>query len=136
MDATATAEHQQKSSIEILLDGNEITVTKQNKEVELVHVRKISMRHIQRVGRAIGKGEAEEIELYTEKPPEWVDSLTDESFEAALKEGRRLNFTQGVGWLLRQNQFMSLMSDSPEVKDLVTKVARELEQKGLALPKQ
>jgi hypothetical protein len=109
---------------EILNDGTEIGVhlTKHPNEVmttingvevpaagiERVKVRKVALRDIQKLSEVLGN-EISEIMVMTGKEQAWVESLDDDSFEALIEEGRRLNFSRCSKWLKRRMDLLKAM---------------------------
>jgi hypothetical protein len=65
--------------------------------------------------------EASLVELYCNKPPEWVDQLDDKSHEEILKVGEELNFPRFTPWAERQRARGEkfLQKQSPEMSALL-----------------
>lgn len=70
---------------------------------ERVKVRKISIQKMDMLGKAWGKMQ-QEVCVYIDKDIEYVEQLTEESFIAAMSEGRRLNFPSYQKWFAWQQQ--------------------------------
>lgn len=113
------------NEIEILMGGREITVAHADGRTETIKVRKVPIRHLDRLGRAWGK-EAEEVAVYADRKPEWVDTLTDESFEQIIEIGRELNEVPFAKWFKRQEKALEAIGQKlPDGHDLVEKIVRE-----------
>jgi hypothetical protein len=108
-----------QAQVEKLVDGAEIEVSRQNGAgivKESILIRKIPIRKLGQMGQVYGQ-EPLEVSLYTDKDEAWMESLTDDSFEAVLQEGRRLNRPSFDRWLQRQRENVKLMVAAGIIKE-------------------
>lgn len=87
-----------KQNLEILKGGSNLPVEKiidGKNEIAELFISKVSLRNMDKLGRAWGKLD-QEFEIYTGQKP---DQFTDDSILAVVEEGRRLNFTSFERWL-------------------------------------
>jgi len=106
------------AQLETVLDGAEHTLVFADAREETVRIRKIPIRHLSRLGLVWGN-EPAEVALYCDKSAAWVDQLTDASFELAVEEGRRLNFTSFEKWFKRQGQVLQAMGQMPAIEKVI-----------------
>lgn len=121
------------SAIEALADGTMMSVMLRKEdgshEKVTVKVRKVPMRLMFLLINAWSK-EAEEIAVYCDRPLGWVNQLADESWDAVMEEGRRLNFSRFERSFARQQQAIAAMKLSPETTELVARtVGKVLESR-------
>jgi len=98
-----------KQEFETLYDGTDLTLMTKTREVSVVKVRKLPVIEMPRLG-LVFDDEAREIALYCGQSPEWAAGLDDDSFEAAIEEGRRLNFPHFAKWQARRAQARELLN--------------------------
>jgi hypothetical protein len=84
-----------------LLGGKEIEVLLRDGKRETVFVRELPIRLFGKFLEA-QDDEALLAELFTSKPPEWVDKLTVASHEIIVEEGGELNFPLVTRWVERK----------------------------------
>lgn len=117
------------SDSEMLLDGKKLRVSFRDGSPEQeVLVRKIPICDMDPLGRAFGKN-LPEVCVYCDKPEEWVRNLSDDSFIAAMSEGRRLNFTSFKKWWEWQEQTLDALGQKEAGESLVAKVVAKLAEK-------
>ena len=87
--------------MQTLLGYSEVPVTFATGETATVKVRQLPVRLLSAYLLKIDD-EAGAVELFTNQPEGWADTLTLESFEAILKEGERLNSESFFAWLRRR----------------------------------
>lgn len=111
-----------KHEFEVLNGGTQIEVsfredqkTKETPPNEIIKIRKVPIRDMQSLARAWGQ-EDKEIPVYTQRSTEWTQTLTDESWEAVMEEGRRLNEAPFGRWFARQTKALEAMNQSSAVK--------------------
>lgn len=121
----------EKTEFATIAGGTELDVLFTDGRAERVMVRQLPIRHLGRLGAAWGN-EAREIDVYCDKPGGWSESLADESFEAVIEEGRRLNFTRFSKWQERQAQVELVLEKNPAKRELMDRVAASLEKAVLA----
>jgi hypothetical protein len=84
-----------------LLGFSEVAVTFTSGEQGTVKVRQLPVRHLAAYLLKIDD-EAGAVELFTNQPEGWADTLTLASFEAVLAEGEKLNSDSFFAWLRRR----------------------------------
>ena len=95
---------------ELLYDGADLVVAfEDGRAPETVKVRKIPRKDFQQLATR-WLSEEGECAFYLDRDPSFAEALTEESFDAVMQEGRRLNFTRFSNWLRRQMQKMDLMT--------------------------
>jgi hypothetical protein len=121
---------------EILADGSMIAVTfrgdetgKPVREREIVKVKKMGMADMPLLAEVI-TAEAKEIALLTGKDEAWVKDLDDDSFEALIEEGRRLNFTRFSKFWKRRMDLLTAMGQKGVLDAAMRKAADALAHKG------
>lgn len=87
----------QEEQLATLVAANEIEVAHQDGRKELVRIRKVPIRSMDRLAKVWGQP-AKEVAVYADKDSAWVESLTDDSFEAVMEGGRGLNFSSFRKW--------------------------------------
>jgi hypothetical protein len=87
--------------MQTLLGYSEVPVTFATGETATVKIRQLPVRLLSAYLLKIDD-EAGAVELFTNQPEGWADTLTLESFEAILKEGERLNSESFFAWLRRR----------------------------------
>lgn len=107
------------SEIEILADGVLLPVKFKPgpggvAAKEHVKVWILGMSEMPILGAAMGD-EAKEIAVVTKKDAAWVATLDDDSFEALIEEGRRLNFTRFGKYWKRQMDLLKAMGQGDAV---------------------
>jgi hypothetical protein len=107
-----------KREFEILNDGSQVEVTYISGLKEVVKIRKVPIRDMQSLARAWGQ-EDKEIPVYTQRPAEWAQTLIDESWEAVMEEGRRLNADPFGRWFSRQTKALEVMGKTSAVSKIV-----------------
>lgn len=120
------------SDSEMLLDGKMIPVTFRpvakgqppTPGME-IKVRKIPICDMEPLGRAFGKN-LPEVACYLDRDEEFVRTLSDESFIAAMSEGRRLNFMSFKKWWEWQEQTLDALGQKEAGESLVAKVVEKL----------
>lgn len=114
---------------EVLADGTNIKVAYENgRPPEIIKVKKISRDNFALLADAIlGDIQAEypEAACYCGRDVEWARSLTEESFEAVMQEGRRLNFTRFNAWFARRQAVIGM---SGIQEPMLKKVQETVEQ--------
>lgn len=123
----ATPRPQQE--FETLNGGAQVPVKLEDGEEEMVLCRKLPIREMAALGQAWTK-EVSEMKLYVrrnggEVTNEWLDKLTDESWAALIKEGRRVNFLRFSAFFERQRLALTAMGN-----DFVETVAKVIESQG------
>ena len=113
------------SDFETLLDGKQVELHYLDGTSEFVLIRKIGIRKLSVLAQVWGN-EPKEIALYAGKNEAWVETLTDESFETAIEEGRLLNTKAFAKWFRRQAQTMEALGQSPMIKELTEKILSDL----------
>lgn len=79
-----------------------MTIRYRDSTEDVVKVMMLDYLHaIPRYALALGKN-VEEIKVLTNKDQAWAESLSDDSVEAIIDEGRRLNFPRSARYLKRQ----------------------------------
>lgn len=117
---------------ETLQDGTKIQVTFDTPDIETppewVKVRKCPRGDfVEFAGALLGHDEIAEAAFYIEKTPAYVNSLSDESFEAVMQEGRRLNFTRFRSWFERKQQLLQVSKvTSREIQAVAEKLAERM----------
>ena len=115
-----------KNTLSAVLDGTSIDVQHVDGALTKdLRIRKIPLRDLPKLGRVWGN-EADEVALYADKTPAWVEKLTEESFEAAIEEGRRLNFQSFKRYFARQSQVIEALGQNPAITEMLSKVAKDL----------
>lgn len=105
-----------EKQFEILAGGTEVIVHyKAGGDAERIKVRKIAIRDIGKLADVLGK-EDQEVAFYCGKDLEWVELLHDDSFEALIEEGRRLNFTRYTKWAKRQMDLLKAMGQDGKLQ--------------------
>ena len=101
------------SKLEILAGGTNVVVQFDDKRPdETVFVRIIKLKQLQQYGQLVIAGnEAGQVALFAGKDDKWVDELTNESAEAVLTEGQRLNADFFVRWAARQAAMGELLNE-------------------------
>ena len=100
-----------KEVAETLADGTQIPVTYQDGRTEITKIRRVPRNEFVPYASAIMDAvtdERPECAFYANKPVEWTDEITDESFDAVMQEGRRLNFTRWAAWFARRQETLRL----------------------------
>jgi hypothetical protein len=121
-----------KEVSETLQDGNQMRVTFEDpaRAPEWVRVRKIPRNEFVHLADAIMNAvhdEYPEAACYCGKTPEWAQALTDESFEAVMQEGRRLNFSRFRSWFERRQDVLNLAKvQAPALKKIQETVESEM----------
>jgi IS5 family transposase len=87
--------------MQTLLGYSEVAVTFTNGEQGTVKVRQLPVRQLAAYLLKIDD-EAGAVELFTNQPEGWADTLTLASFEAVLAEGEKLNSDSFFAWLRRR----------------------------------
>lgn len=114
------------SQFETLSDGVAVTVKLRNGQgftEEIVTCRKLPIRQMTTLAQAWTK-EVLELKLFVQRKTgevsdEWMDNLTDESWDALIKEGRRTNFFRFNAFFERQKA--ALMAMGTDIVETVTK---------------
>ena len=118
-----------KKQIETLTDGASIEVTgRDNGTVRSVKVRKLSILDIGKLARASTRGEADEIAIYLDLPITSLTQFSDESLEAILEEGRRLNFPQCRRYWARQRQLNEVITSEEDRAAVLNEAIRAATQ--------
>lgn len=115
---------------ETLAGGVSVTVNLHNGQgltEEIVTCRKLPIRQMPALAQAWTK-EVLELKLYVQRSSgeiddKWMDNLTDESWEALIKEGRRMNFFRFNAFFERQKAALMAMGT-----DIVETVAKAINQ--------
>lgn len=136
---TTTPDKAPGSELEMLIDGTMMTVSFRTSEpgqiaqTERVKVRKIPICDMDELGRGFGKAK-QEVSIYCGKAVEWVERLDDDSFAAAMSEGRRLNFTSFKKWFQWQQDTLDAMGQGaalqPILKDALEKLLPQQDGKS------
>lgn len=119
------------SEFEILSDGSMMTVRfKPNAKGEspldqVVKVWKLGMAEMPILGAAMGN-EVREIMVVTKTNEAWVQSVDDDSFEALIEEGRRLNFTRFSRYWKRQTDLLKAMGQGGVVEHAVNRAMEKV----------
>ncbi len=105
-----------RAEVETLL-GRDVPVKYADpaREPETVTVRKVALRQMGRYAACVSQDEAAEIALYTGKPLEWAESLSDESIDALLEAGRDLNLKRYANFATRATKFDNQMRQASPV---------------------
>jgi len=130
----ATVPKNGASEFETLNDGTLLEIPVQN-GIQTVKVRKVPLREMPLLGAAWAR-EARELLIYCRTPSgapfdeTWLDQLTDEAWEALMKEGRRLNFTRFQNYFARQRQaYLAMGNDLLNKDDLMEKAIQIAKEK-------
>ena len=78
---------------------------------ESVLVRKVPRHELNSIAVAVMEAKGDEVceaSVYVDRPIEWIQSLSDESFDAVMQEGRRLNWARFSAWFQRASEVVSL----------------------------
>jgi hypothetical protein len=117
---------------EVLADGTNIKVFyASDRPPEILKIRKISRENFPVLADAILgdiSGEYPEAGCYGGRDAVWAKSLSEESFEAVMQEGRRLNFTRFGAWFERRQAVI----DMTKVTAPMLAKVQETVQKALA----
>lgn len=126
----------QRLELENIIDGVKIPVTYRRKTAqdvpttEEILVRKIPICDLDPLGRAFGTY-SKEVAVYAERDEVWAKSLSDESFEAVLEEGRRLNFHKLEKWFGWQDATVKAINSSGlDSNAVVQEVQRKMAEKS------
>lgn len=96
---------------------------------ENVKVKKISIQNMMPLAKAWGKY-SEEVALYIGRTVEEVALLDESSFETAMSEGRRLNFTSFEKWYRWQRETLQALGQGQAaeaaIQNAVTDVVRQV----------
>lgn len=118
---------------EVIYDGADCELEMKDGTKKRVRVRKVSQKNLPQLADAMRlsmeQGEIPEIMVYLSWTAEQVEQLADESQDAVMQEGRRLNFTRFKNFLARRVQFVNLMGDVPAN---VIELAQKLSTTSLA----
>lgn len=98
------------NELELLRDGVGLQVNFLDGSNAEIRVRKIPIRHLDRLATALGR-EAKEVEVYIDRDEAFVSSLCEESFEAIIEKGRELNFTSCEKWLKRNSRVLASLTN-------------------------
>lgn len=125
-----------ENHFEILADGSMVPVTfrsnesgKPVREREIVKVKKLGMAEMPLLAEVITH-EANEIALLTGKDTAWVKDLDDDSFEALIEEGRRLNFTRFSKFWKRRMDLLAAMGQKGVLDAAMRKATDALASKA------
>ena len=136
MNEKQKAEAAAKAELENIIDGVKIPVRhrktgpNQSPLNEEILVRKIPICDLDPLGRAFGSY-PKEVAVYADKDEAWAKSLDDESFEAVLEEGRRLNFHKLEKWFKWQDATVKAINASGlDSNAVVQEVQAKLAQKS------
>jgi hypothetical protein len=113
-EGTVPAPASAKGELETILDGTFLELTRIESGLSItdrVKVRKISIQKMDVLGKAWGKMQ-QEVCCYIDRPLDYVESLTEESFIAAMSEGRRLNFPSFAIWFKWQSETAQALGNS------------------------
>lgn len=106
--------NEKPNAFETLMGGTQLEVNFRNGTSDTVLVRQLAVKLFPELLQAAGD-EPRLVELYCEKQPGWSDTLTNESFEAVILEGQRVNADFFGRWLARQRDRMrAIMPDLEE----------------------
>jgi hypothetical protein len=120
---------------EVLADGVNLRVefSDQNVAPTIVKVRKVARRDFPIMADAILNAVADETAeaaFYCDRTPAWAESLSDESFEAVMREGRRLNFTRFSAWFGRRQDVLNLAKvQAPELDKITAAVTKAMDSR-------
>lgn len=121
---------------ETLYDGTDLPVTLLDGSTRMVKVRKISRKAFPAFASTFGDEDLE-VAFYLGEPangngaPSIVEQLTEESFDAVMQEGHRLNFTRFGHWFGRQYQRLELMKASGAVTTAISLIEENPRLKAL-----
>jgi hypothetical protein len=118
-----------KEAHEVLYDGADLLVTLRDQSRRTVKVRKISRKDFPAFAAGWGNEEAEAAFYLGEE--KLVQELSDESFDAVMEEGRRLNFTLFSNWFKRQYQKLSLLKSDGLVETVLAAIEQNPQLKKL-----
>lgn len=92
---------------------------------EIVKVKKIGMADMALYAEVITQ-ESKEVALLTGKDEAWVRELDDDSFEALIEEGRRLNFPRFSRFWKRRLDMLAAMGQSKVLDSAMAKAAEAM----------
>lgn len=99
----------ERTKQEAMLGGVDLTVKKLDGSTETIKVRQLPVRLMARYAAAV-QDEPEQIRLFTDRDMKWVESLSDDSFVAIVKEGQRMAEPFFSDWLTRQRQLAGVIN--------------------------
>ncbi len=118
---------------ETLADGTNISIELTNGNREIVKVRRIPRREFTKfaplafVSLAPDSDETPEAAYYLDKSLEFAQSMTEDSLDAVLMEGRRLNFSRFASWANQRAELLKMMQGkAPTLSALVTAIAGQI----------
>jgi hypothetical protein len=117
-----------KEVAETLQDGCQIQVQHLDGSTEWIKVRRIPRNEFVQYAQTLATvaDETDECAFLAGKTAEWINTLTDDSFEAVMQEGRRLNFSRFEPWWHRQVAKLNLAKiDAPAIKAAVERALRK-----------
>lgn len=105
------------------------TKGQERKPNEVIKVRKCPAFDIAKLAAKWGK-EMEEVVFYTGRDEKWAQSISDESYEAVLEEGRRLNIPSVTKYFKRAKGTLDALGQGEKLEQaterLVAKAAEQL----------
>lgn len=131
----APAQSSAKGELETILDGSFLDlrfIQDGVEKTERIKCRKISIQKMDVLGKVWGRMQLE-VACYIDRPVEFVESLTDQSFEAAMSEGRRLNFPSFKTWFGWQTETAQALGNSDLMKSAMSLAVSEA-IKGVSQP--
>src|SRR5688572_11114890 len=90
-----------KNSIATLCGGIDYTATKRDGSSETVQILQLPIKQFPAYSKVL-TDEPALVDLLTGKPKGWSETLTNESFEQIVQEGKKLNADFFERWLRRQ----------------------------------
>lgn len=97
--------------IQKIEDKVQHTVSFRDGTEQNIDVRKVPIRKLKDLVNAMAESEGDEIKLYIDRPDDFIDLLTDESFEEVLELGRELNLNAVKKFVARQQRLGSQLED-------------------------
>jgi hypothetical protein len=111
-------ENYKPSEQEVMDGGRMVTVRSATGEEEAVLIRLIPRRLMEIYVQQYGK-EASEAYLYTDKSNDWLEKLDDNSFDAVLRVGRKINFSRWRASVERSKDQLQQMGNTQAVRALM-----------------
>ncbi len=111
---------------ETLYDGVDLVVTfEDGRPSQTIKVRKIPRKELLGLATCLARDEMEAA-FYMGRDVEFAEALSDDSFVAVMREGRRLNFTRLGSWFELQTQKMQTMNLDPQAEEKLSPLIQKL----------
>ena len=119
---------------ETLYDGADLTVVFKDGHSDTIKVRKIPRSEFGAYAEIISDkseaGERREAALYCSQTEDWIGRLDDDSFDAILAEGNRLNFTSFARWFRRVARDPRLLENNQHLVNLAMEAMTRMGLQG------